>query len=682
MKLFSGFLTAIFTALLLTACGSDGSELRVEPLLSNGAVLQQNSTLELIGKAAPGTPISVFADWDLMLSTTAGIDSVWSVSINTPNADKRKHTIMVESPSKSITFSDLLVGEVWLAIGHADVNMTTDESDAVVRTDSLARFFEVENGTSPEPEQWISGKWKVSSPANFYGIGQTSLSFISHLRDSLDIPVGIILASYSKAPCKSWVNIKTIDTRNRRKAEEEKYKEWAENHEECQKWLATQDCMPLATTTSVYDDYVCVSNFDINILNKTQLPGLWGPSDLPGFNGVVWYFKEVTLPAEMVGKRLRLYTGRMGGRGVVYVNQTYVGHFDESNMSWTTCSFDIPADATRNNHLDLAIRIAGNSRTGGLYGHADGSPMRIELITTAKERDDDDVDPKPVVRADGEWRYFAAARVEGDSIRTLGIPQNDFMRNYRTALAVPNTYCGSVFNKMIAPLRGKKVAGVVCNIGDADCEDKAGGISYYLPLLAKSVRGVFDDENCALPFFFTQRGRISLADSVNLDFDFGNGVREAQMEAVGNIPNAKIVSTLDVVCVNGYKTSFARMNEVGIRLSKIVLADVYGCHVFPAYDPTPTTAVVRKQLINIQFENSQGLCVNTALPTAFEVAGADSVFYPARALAGDNSLTVFSHMVPEPVYVRYAHYDSMEPTLWNAFGMPAPAFFFHATIEE
>ncbi len=681
MKVFSGFLAAVSAALLVSACSSDGSELRVEPLLSDGAVLQQNSTMELSGKAAPGTPVSVFADWDLMLSTTAGIDSVWSVNITTPRADKRRHTIMVESSSNSITYSDLLIGEVWLAIGHEEVNTTTDASDAVVSADSLVRFFEIENGTSPEPEQWVNGKWKVSSPANFNGIGQTSLSFISHLRDSLDIPVGIILASYSKAPCKSWVNVKAIDERARRNAEEEKYDEWEEMHEKCQTWLAEQNCLPLATTTSVYDDYVCVSNFDINELNKTQLPGQWGPSDLPGFDGIVWYFKEVPLPMSMAGKRLRFYTGRMGGRGVVYVNQTYVGHFDESNMSWTTCFFDIPAEVTRNNHLDLAIRITGKSRTGGLYGHADGSPIRIELVPTGDESADTAY-ANPVIGASGEWRYFAAARIEGDSVRTLGIPQNDFMRNFRTALAVPNTYCGSVFNKMIAPLRGKKVAGVVCNIGSADCADKASDVSYYLPLLAKSVRGVFDDENGALPFFFTQRGRIFLTDAQSLDVEFGDGVREAQMEAVVNIPNAKIVSTLDIAAVNGYKTSFSRMNEVGIRLSKVVLADVYGCHVFPAYDPTPVSATVRQQLINIKFDNSQGLCVNTALPTAFEIAGVDSVFYPARALAGENSLTVFSHMVTEPVYVRYAHYDSMEPTLWNAYGMPAPAFFFHAKREN
>ena len=43
---------------------------------------------------------------------------------------------------------------------------------------------------------------------------------------------------------------------------------------------------------------------------------------------------------------------------------------------------------------------------------------------------------------------------------------------------------------------------------------------------------------------------------------------------------------------------------------------------------------------------------------------------------------MFSHMVAEPVYVRYAWADSIPPTLSGDDGMPAPAFCLRCKTPE
>lgn len=59
----------------------------------------------------------------------------------------------------------------------------------------------------------------------------------------------------------------------------------------------------------------------------------------------------------------------------------------------------------------------------------------------------------------------------------------------------------------------------------------------------------------------------------------------------------------------------------------------------------------------------------------FEIAGADSVFYFARAFIKDNAIMVSSNNVPNPVAVRFAWMgDATECNLFNREGFPAVPF--------
>lgn len=666
-------------AVLLTACHSEEGSLTVEPFLSDGAVLQQRSSLRIKGTAAPGSLVMVSSDWDFSMSATAGMDSVWEVVLTTPQADLRRHRVVVETTKSSIVFTDVRIGEVWLAIGQALEPDATGLScsAAVVVSDSLARFFEIDKGSSDEPLRCVSGRWRMSSPSSFNGVGQISLSFIAHLRDSLKIPVGILVATCPDAPGKSWIDVNEISDGDMMTAVNGRYDIWRTSHANCVEWLRRQSCIPLNKVDGVYDEYMCVSHADFSVWPSLEVPGLWGTSALPGFDGVVWFFKSVSIPKSWFGRRLRILTGRMGGTGMVYANQTPVGEFGLDNLGRNGCVFDVPASLNNMRHgrLDIAVRMSGTAWSGGFYGNADGSPLRVELLPD--EAGSLGAKSDTSVSIGGQWNYCAVALAEADSLRMFPMPENEFMRSYRQSLAVPCDFCGAVANKMVLPLAGKAVSGVLCNVGET--EDDVEALKFYMPLIIRSVRHVFD--NSRLPFFFPQRGRVvhNWSDPSTM---FGNGVRETQMTVANEEPGVSIVSTLDLEKYEGRVVDYARQQEVGRRLARSVLASVYGMGGADDLGPVPTGAVSWRQVVNVQFKGAGGLRVDTDIPTAFEVAGADSVFYPARALAGENSLTVFSHMVPDPRFVRYAHHDGMKPSLWNACGLPAPSFFFRVSDEK
>jgi len=115
---------------------------------------------------------------------------------------------------------------------------------------------------------------------------------------------------------------------------------------------------------------------------------------------------------------------------------------------------------------------------------------------------------------------------------------------------------------------------------------------------------------------------------------------------------------------------------VGERLARLALAQVYGRKV-AARGPTMSGVVAKEGTLTVTFDHTgTGLKTSdgrTDVP-GFEVAGPDGRFHAATArLDGAATVVVDCQAVFEPVFVRYAWADWVEPpvTLQNADGLPA-----------
>ena len=72
--------------------------------------------------------------------------------------------------------------------------------------------------------------------------------------------------------------------------------------------------------------------------------------------------------------------------------------------------------------------------------------------------------------------------------------------------------------------------------------------------------------------------------------------------------------------------------------------------------------------------NKESANPRAILATVFEVAGANKRFYPAKAFITGSGITVISHLVPEPVAVRYAFKDFIVGDLFSTGGLPVSSF--------
>jgi len=119
--------------------------------------------------------------------------------------------------------------------------------------------------------------------------------------------------------------------------------------------------------------------------------------------------------------------------------------------------------------------------------------------------------------------------------------------------------------------------------------------------------------------------------------------------------------------------------EVGMRLSNLVLHDVYGFRNIVRSSPLYKKAIFKSGEAIIHFsETGHGLkLLNDNVLSGFSISGEDGRFVPATTniKADGRSVRVFSKDVQNPVAVRYAWENFPEnANLGNSANLPASPF--------
>lgn len=208
--------TLLFLALL-----GFSSTLRADvvpaPLFTDNAVLQRDKPVPVWGKAAPGEKVSVsFAGQTV--AATADSSGKWRVDlaplpVNTTPAD------LVIKGSNSITLTNILVGEVWLASGQSNmewiVKSTYDASLDIPASANypLIRHIEIKNVVSDTPSETVAiekGKWQVAGPDTTGSFTAVGYYFAKDIEQLLNVPVGIINSSWGGTQIEPWINAETL----------------------------------------------------------------------------------------------------------------------------------------------------------------------------------------------------------------------------------------------------------------------------------------------------------------------------------------------------------------------------------------------------------------------------------------------------------------------------------------
>lgn len=673
MKRIKKYIYTTIITTLLAAC-NQVTNLELPDIISNGMVLQQNSQMVFWGKALPGSYIALKTDWDFSNTATAQPDSTWSITFPTIKADNQKHSITISTADTTILINDILLGEVWLAAGQSNMSMPLEgwDTDTISNSqhaiaeanDNKLRIFKAARHFTWEKEPLATkGSWKHTTPKNARSFSATAYFFAQTLRDSLKVPVGIIDIAVSSTPCEAWICDKQLlehpDFSHKvanlelQSQEMQRYIQWLCSLPEI-KIPRSSDHEGKLASLSVNDEFVTLSSPSCDDWEEIQLPKFWDNDKLGEFDGLVWFVKKVEIPHNWVGKPLTLYLGAIDDCDVTYVNGVRIGehiHTGEYNIQR---EYTIKGKVNTSTTLTIAVRVTDTGGEGGFSGCPKG--MRIELT------------PNESINIEGTWKYRPAGEFYNDNLIWFDPIGNTFASRQRPEPFLTHRSPAAIYYGMIYPIANYNIAGIIWSQGEANVR-RAKQYQELMPLLISSFKETFN--NPKLPFIYAQLAPWHYSDCDNTELA---PLREAQRQASHMTDNTYMFSSADLG--DNQTLHGPNKKEYGNRYAREALHHVYGFKNVTPSGPTLTDIKSEGQFIILTFENYEGLHVDNSKPIQLEIAGDDLTFFEATTITSGDHISLFSHAVAEPKYVRYLYKNCSEPTIFNGENLPAEAFFY------
>ena len=195
---------------------SSSAQIELSNLFSDNMVLQQESHVNIWGKAKKNQELIIYTSWSgKIVRTIVKDDGSWEVKIKTPSAGG-PYNIQVTCDGETKTINNILIGEVWLASGQSNMEMTLSGNnrepvngslDAIANSNNTKiRFFNVKVKVSDERIDDIDGEWLEANFKNTPNFSAVAYSFAKYLNQVLDIPFGIINSPKDGSVAEAWIS--------------------------------------------------------------------------------------------------------------------------------------------------------------------------------------------------------------------------------------------------------------------------------------------------------------------------------------------------------------------------------------------------------------------------------------------------------------------------------------------
>lgn len=197
-------LAALSVALIAAPIFADVTLPRI---LDNNMVLQRDIPLPVWGWAEPGEEVTVSIAGQ-ELSTKANDQGRWQVRL-APLAASSEPLEMTVAGKNQIKLQNILVGEVWVCSGQSNMawavsQVQNAEKELADADQPMIRLFESPKVPSPRPTSDVFGRWQVCTPETVKGFTAVGYFFGRNLREKLDVPIGLINASWGGTRIEPW----------------------------------------------------------------------------------------------------------------------------------------------------------------------------------------------------------------------------------------------------------------------------------------------------------------------------------------------------------------------------------------------------------------------------------------------------------------------------------------------
>ncbi|MBV7530948.1 sialate O-acetylesterase [Chitinophaga sp. sic0106] len=185
------------------------ANIRLPNVLSSNMVLQQKSTVKLWGWADPTEKIIISTSWNNRSDTVYGTrDATFMATIPTPAAGG-PYTITFKG-NNTVTLENVMLGEVWVCSGQSNMEWSSYQQlqqivEEIPRSQqNNIRLFNIPRSTAANPQENVTGTWQICGPASLPGFSAVGYFFGKRLQSELNVPIGLINASWGGTPAEVW----------------------------------------------------------------------------------------------------------------------------------------------------------------------------------------------------------------------------------------------------------------------------------------------------------------------------------------------------------------------------------------------------------------------------------------------------------------------------------------------
>ena len=190
---------------------------------SHNMVLQQGMTVPIWGWSSKEDETVTVTFRDQKVSTKVK-DGKWMARLKSLKASSAPESLTVSSDSGSVTLTNVLVGEVWVASGQSNMEFglrgSFESTNDIARAaNSNIRLFTVPKLKAESPTNNVPASWLECNPQSAANFSAVAYYFGRDLQKARGVPVGLIHTSWGGSPAEVWMSEPVLQSNPRYKRE-------------------------------------------------------------------------------------------------------------------------------------------------------------------------------------------------------------------------------------------------------------------------------------------------------------------------------------------------------------------------------------------------------------------------------------------------------------------------------
>lgn len=700
IKDINNFLVSLCLLSLILSCQSTAKKtiesipLKLGYVFTDHMVLQQQEEVAFWGNYTTGEEVAISGSWGKSATTKPNATGIWKLNLSTPKTGG-PYEVTVTTKDSTITFKDVIIGEVWLSSGQSNMEWKLRQCEGCIDNQeeeiANANYKDIRMFTVPKDlsgEKIKEAKWLVITPENAAngspengssGFSATAYFFARRLYKDLGVPIGIVNTSWGGTRVEAWTSTKKMNTLNPTKhlqlpdpydylKEQKKIPAYNDSISQLNKKLFNLQMVDMPEWSEDMEEWVNIDLSDGEFSKNNFDDSSWEiweqkiPEELEGSfeayfpdsveflsDGVIWFRTKINVKDTNSDYQLIFNEGIDDG------DQTYFnGQLVGNTYGWDIIrNYTIPKELLNKGENTIDIRITDSGGGGGWRGpiefKSSSSSQTIPSNAFKFKHHAFTINNQFMVH-----NYLNQELLAKASMLKKEMKQGRGRNN-------PNDY-SALFAQMLTPVMPYSIKGVIWYQG----ESNVGNYEEYQELFNGMIEDWRTNWDNDFPFYYVQIAPYKYSLSAN-----SQGLRDAQRKTLKTTPKTGMAIIMDI----GEKEDIhpANKQDVGNRLALLALDKDYN------FDLVSSGLLYKSQEIfpnhiDIDFDSKgSGLMTKTTLE-GFEIAGIDGVFYPASASIINNKVRVLSSQVSTPKAVRYGWENWIVGTLFNKEGLPASSF--------